>query len=159
MCPKPQSQHAWLQQLVGEWTCQQTITLKPDDTPESCSSKETVRSLGSLWVICEGLAESPEGNVSSIMTLGFDPQQNRYTATFVCSTMTHLWVYENAQFDESANRLVLEADGPSMTGEGMARYRDIIQIESPDRRLLISHMLGDDGKWNQFMRAEYRRAG
>ena len=40
---------------------------------------------------------------------------------------------------------------------GTARYRDIIELIGADRRLLRSCVLGDDGLWTEFMRAEYRR--
>jgi len=54
--------------------------------------------------------------------------------------------------------LTLEAEGPDMAGAGkMAKYRDVIELKTPDHRVLTSHMLGDDGVWHQFMTAHYRR--
>jgi hypothetical protein len=56
--------------------------------------------------------------------------------------------------------LTLDAEAPSMTGDGkMARYRDVITLESGDQRVLTSHVLGDDGQWHRFMTATYRRRG
>ena len=39
----------------------------------------------------------------------------------------------------------------------MAQYRDVIEIKGDDHRVVTSHVLGDDGRWNGFMTAHYRR--
>jgi hypothetical protein len=54
--------------------------------------------------------------------------------------------------------LTLNAEGPSMAGDGkMAKYKDVIEVKSDDHRVLTSHVLGDDGNWQHFMTANYRR--
>jgi hypothetical protein len=54
--------------------------------------------------------------------------------------------------------LTLEAEGPSMSGEGMAKYRDVIEFRNDDERLLRSYVLTENGEWHEFMNATYRRA-
>jgi hypothetical protein len=39
----------------------------------------------------------------------------------------------------------------------MAQYRDVIELKSDDHRVLTSHIRGDDGTWQAFMTAHYRR--
>jgi hypothetical protein len=39
----------------------------------------------------------------------------------------------------------------------LAQYRDVIEFESADHRVLTSVCLGDDGQWHQFMTANYHR--
>ena len=39
----------------------------------------------------------------------------------------------------------------------MVRYQDVIEFKSDDHSALKSRMLGDDGKWYEFMTAHYRR--
>lgn len=39
----------------------------------------------------------------------------------------------------------------------MAKYKDVIELESDDHRVLTSHVLGDDGTWHRFTTAHYRR--
>jgi hypothetical protein len=88
------------------------------------------------------------------MTLGFDAKSGRYVGTFIASMMTHLWTYDGAV---EGDALVLDADGPSFTGEGTGKYRDTIEFSDDDHRTLKSHALGPDGQWHLFMTARYTR--
>mgnify|MGYP001356985924 CR=1 FL=1 len=93
----PQKEHEWLQRLVGEWTMEGECIMGPDQPPSKHKGVEMVRSLGGLWTIGEGQGEGLDGSmVSSVMTLGYDPQKKRYLGTFIASMMTHLWRYEGA---------------------------------------------------------------
>ena len=154
----PQKQHQWLQQLVGEWVSEADATMEPGKPPEKFNGTESVRSLGGLWTLAEGQCEMPGGGTgTTMMTLGYDPQNKRYVGTFIGSMMTHLWVYDGA-LDSAERVLTLAAEGPSMAAEGkMGKYRDVIEFKSDDHRVLTSHMLGDDGTWHEFMTASYRR--
>jgi len=154
---EPQKEHQWLQKLVGEWTYETECHMGPDQ-PSKFTGSEKVRSLGGLWIIAEGEGEMPGGGKANmIMTLGYDPQQKRYVGTWIGSMMTHLWVYDGSM-DATGKILTLAAEGPSFTTEGkMGKYRDVIEIKTDNHRILSSHFLGDDGKWQQFMTAHYRR--
>ncbi len=156
---QPQEEHKWLEQLVGEWTYESEATMEPGKPPMKCSGTESVRSLGGLWVLCEGRGDMPDGGqATAIITLGYDPAKKRYVGTFVGSMMTHLWLYEGT-LDPAGKRLTLDTEGPNWTAPGkMARYQDIIEIKSADDRVLTSRLLGDDGKWHTIMRANYQRS-
>ncbi len=158
MPAEPQAEHRWLQKLVGEWTCEGEATMEPGKPPAKWEGTESVRSLGGLWILAEGQGEMPGcGPATTIMTLGYDPAQERFVGTFIGSMMTHMWHY-NGALDAAEKVLTLDTEGPSMTAEGrMAKFRDVIEIKSDDHRVLTSHMLGDDGQWRQFMTAHYRR--
>lgn len=155
---EPQKEHQWLQKLVGEWTYETEATMAPGKPPEKFTGTESVRSLGGVWVLCEGRCEMPGGGTgTTIMTLGYDPMKKRYLGTFIGSMMTHLWVYEG-ELDAAGRVLTLDTEGPSFTAEGkMTKYKDGIEIKSDDHRVLSSQALGDDGKWHGFMTANYRR--
>ena len=56
---EPQKEHEWLQNLVGEWTYESECSVEPGKPPERFSGSETVRSLGGLWILCEGGARCP----------------------------------------------------------------------------------------------------
>ena len=98
-----------------------------------------------------------QGSMQTLMTLGFDPQRNRYVGTWIGSMMTHLWVYDG-EMDADRRMLTLSAEGPSFAGDGkMNQYRDVIEIKGEGHRTLSSYRLGEDGNWAQFMTATYRR--
>ena len=94
MMTEPQKEHQWLLRLVGEWTYETEAIVQPGKPPEKFAGTESVRSLGSVWVLCEGWGEMPGGGTATtIMTLGYDPVKKRFVGTFIGSMMTNLWVY------------------------------------------------------------------
>ncbi|GAB4115534.1 MAG: DUF1579 domain-containing protein [Acidobacteriota bacterium] len=155
--PQPTREHEWLQQLVGEWTYEMTAAGSPAGSAE-IRGGESVRSIGGLWVMLEGHGSMPDGSPAvTIMTLGYDPEKQSFTGTFIGSMMTYLWTYRGS-LDSSGKVLTLDTEGPSMAGDGkICKYKDIVEIVDADTRLLRSRMLGDDGQWQEFMQATYRR--
>ena len=160
MHAQAQEQHQWLSRLIGEWTYETEAIMTPGEPAMKFSGSEVVRSLGELWVLCEGQGEMPGGEIGhTIMTLGYDPRVGHFVGSFIGSMMTHLWIYEGA-LDATGRVLTLGAEGPSFTEEGkLARYRDVIEIYSADHRRLSSSALRDDGTWYEFMTAHVRRVG
>ncbi|HYV36063.1 MAG TPA: DUF1579 domain-containing protein [Gemmataceae bacterium] len=158
MQAEPQQEHYWLQKLVGEWTFETEANMGPDQPCAKFQGTETVRTLGGVWVLCEGRGEIPGGGATTtIMTLGYDPAKKRFIGTFIGSMMTYLWIYDGA-LDAGGKVLTLDAEGPSFTAEGkMVKYQDIIEFKGEDHRELSSQTLGEDGKWHRFMTATYRR--
>lgn len=156
MNAQPQKEHEWLQQLVGEWTFEHAPCDGQEGPPSTGS--DSVRSIGGLWVLCEGKFEMPgHGTATTIMTLGYDPDKKKFVGTFIGSMMTFLWTYEG-ELDASGKVLKLDAVGPNFMVPGTtAKYQDSIEIKGPNERKLTSHSLGDDGKWVEFMKATYRR--
>jgi hypothetical protein len=158
MHSEPQSEHHWLHKLIGEWSYEHEAAMAPGETPQKFRGRERVRTLGGLWVVCEGEGEMPGGGTANtIMTLGYDPAKGHYVGTWVGSMMNQLWIYRG-ELDPAGKVLTLESEGPSFAGDGtLAKYRDVIEFQSNDHRLFTSHVLGDDGQWRQFMSANYWR--
>ena len=158
MNSEPQKEHQWLQRFVGDWTSEAEMVMAPGESPATSKGTESAKSLGGLWVLAEGEGELPGGGTGTMMlTLGYDPQKKRYIGTWVGSMMTHMWLY-NGALDATGNVLTLDTEGPGMAGDGkMFRYQDVIEFKSDDHRILTSQMLGEDGKWQRFMTAHYRR--
>jgi len=159
MISQSQKEHQWLQKLIGKWTYESDATTEPGKPAEKFTGTESVRSFGDVWVLCEGRGEMPGGGMGlTLMTLGYDPQKKRFVGTFIGSMMTNLWVYDGS-LDAAEKVLTLDSEGPSFTDEGkMAKYKDLIEFKSDDHRVLTSKFLGEDGKWHEFMTANYRRA-
>lgn len=155
---KLQKEHAWLQKLVGEWSVDGECVMGPDQPPMKSRGTETTRTIGGLWTQGTGSGEMPDGGaMTSVITLGYDPQKQRFVGTFIASMMTHLWVYEGT-LDAGGKVLTLDTEGPGMSGDGkMVKYQDVITLVSDDHRILTSRMQGEDGNWIEFMTAHYRR--
>jgi hypothetical protein len=129
----------------------------PDHSPVKSEGSEVVRSFGGLWTVGEGESEMPGGGaMKSTMTLGYDPASRRFVGTFIATCMTHLWVY-NGSLDADEKVLTLDAEGPGFSGEGTSKYQDCIEFLDDNHRVLTSRVLGDDGRWTQFMTAHYYR--
>jgi hypothetical protein len=155
MHAEPQKEHKWLEQLVGEWETEMEGSGGPDQPPVKHTGTESVRSL-TVWVQCEGTVPG-DVSMKTVMTLGYDPAKKKFVGTFIGSMMTNLWVYEGT-LDEAGKKLTLDAEGPSFTEpDKTAKYKDTIEIVSPDHRTLSSQFRADDGTWHHFMTAHYRR--
>jgi hypothetical protein len=159
MKAEPHEEHRWLEKLVGEWTYEGEAPTEPGKPPEKFSGTETVRSLGGLWFVAEGRGPAPGGEEhTTLAALGYDPRKGTYVGTWIGSMMTHMWVYERGDVDATQQVLTLEAEGPSMSGDGKtARYRDVIEFNGDDERTLTGNVLGDDGTWQPMMSMTYRR--
>ena len=155
---EPQQEHAWFRQLVGEWTFEAEAFMKPGDPPMKSTGRESVRSIGGIWVVGEGKGVMPgAGEATMILTLGYEPRTGRYQGTWIGSMMTQLWVYDG-ELDASGKVLTLNTRGPHMSDpDRQANYRETIEIKSRDHRTFSSAMQGDDGEWITLMTAHYRR--
>lgn len=156
--PVPQKEHQWLQKLVGEWTYEFEATPEPGKPPQKMTGTQSARSLGGLWVIAEARADESEGDHDSmIVTLGYDPDKKRFVGTWIGSMMASLWIYDG-ELDPSGKVLRLDSEGASMSGDGTtSEYQDALEFMSDDRYVMRSSVLGQDGKWTQFMTMEFRR--
>lgn len=154
-----QREHQWLAQLVGNWTFEHESACAPDQPKQKFKGSESGRMLGDLWIVLEGRGEMPGGGEGRmLMTVGYDPQRQKFIGTWVGSMMTCMFVYEGT-LDDAGKRLTLNTRGPSWDDPAKERaYRDTIEIKDESTRFLISSMQADNGTWTEFMRAEYRRA-
>lgn len=154
----PQKEHEWLNKLLGDWTYEMDCSMGTDQAPSKTTGFESVRSIGGLWVVAEGEIKSPDAEPAlTMMTLGYDPNLKRYVGTWVGSMMTHMWIY-NGELDASGKVLTLNSEGPDFYTPGKtAKYQDIIELKSDDKRTLSSQVLDANGKWQWFMTAHYQR--
>ena len=162
--PQPTKEHAWLKRFVGEWTHSCEMQCAPDQPPVKLTGTERARAVGDIWVVAEGEGRMPMGGTAyTCLTLGYDPAKGRIVATWYGSMMTHLWVYERGAIDFAANRLTLEASGPSFCADGKmeegktANYREVIEFQSDDARTFTSSVQGPDGSWTPMMQLHYKR--
>lgn len=150
-------QQQWLRRFVGEWSVSGTGDCGQDQPPMTYSGRETVRMIGEHWIHCESHATlgDNKGEMTSVLTLGYDPARERFVGSWFGSPMAFMFIYEGVLRD---NVLPLDTKGPSMVKPGeLARYQDVLEMHEGDRRVLWSQMQLDDGTWQKIMRAEYVR--
>src|SRR4051812_41313590 len=136
MHAEPQKEHQWLQKFVGEWTTEAEAIMEPGKPPMKFAGTDSVRTLGGLWVVCEGRSEMPGGGTgNTILTLGYDPVRKRFVGTFVGSMMTHQWVYDG-ELDAADKVLTLDTEGPSFTDpKKLVKYKDVMEFKADDHRV------------------------
>jgi hypothetical protein len=154
--PTPGPQHEWLQQLVGEWESKGEM-IAPDQPTVTTEGAETVRAIGGFWIQAENRGDFMGTPFTGLLTLGYNNEQQQYVGTWIDSVNDYLWTYEGS-VDESGKILTLETEGPCHMGPAeTARFREVIEIKSPDHKVFTSSMQGEDGSWTTFMRIDYRR--
>lgn len=153
----PVEQHAWLQRWVGQWTYESECVAEPGKEPMTFKGTEIIRPVGGLWIIAEGSGEMPGGggDMTTVLTIGYDPKESRFVGSWVGSMMGHLWTYTGWL---EGNELTLEAEGASFENpEQTTKYRDITKLVSDDERRFRSQMLDSTGQWQQMVSIVYRR--
>lgn len=154
---KPADQHLWLRQMIGDWTLEGRAI--PDDPQWRSTGTETVAAFGEAWIVMDCAYRQGDGPdaARSRITLGFDPDRNRFVGDFISSHMPSLWPYEG-ELDPDGKTLRLSSRGMRMDGQpGTSDYEDVIHIVSPDERTLTGRVQGDDGQWTDFMVTTFRR--
>lgn len=155
--PKPQKEHQWLEQLAGDWTAVIEASMGPDQPPMKCEGTQSAKMVGGRWLIADGEGEMMGQQMTSVLTLGYNPAKKKYVGTFISSCANDLWTYEGTVSDDG-KKLMLETEGPNMMSPGeTSKYRETIEITDKDRYVFTSAMEGPDGKWTTFMTAKYDR--
>lgn len=153
----PEPEHKWLEQFAGEWTTQTEALMGPDQPPVKSDGTMSSRMIGGIWVTNEMKSEFMGIPTTGLQTIGYDPKKQKYVGTWVDSMMNHMWQYEGS-VDSSGKKLTLDTEGPSFSEKGKTTmYRDAYEFISKDEILATSSMLGDNGKWVQFMSGTIKR--
>ncbi|MBL8060866.1 MAG: DUF1579 domain-containing protein [Chthonomonas sp.] len=156
---KPEKEHAWLQQLVGEWNVSTEMTM-PDGSAATGTGHESVKSLNGLWAYVEGEGNMPDGGKMRYFSgIGFDVTFKKYTGFWIADVSSHMWKYD-CELSADGKRLTMNCVGPNMMGgEGeTANYRDVIEIIDANTRTLTASGEFANGEWVQFMKSTLTRA-
>lgn len=131
----------------------------PDGSVLTSSGSETVRGLGSLWIVGEMAATLPGSDeaMSCVLLLGFDSAEGVFVGSWAGSPLSHLFVYRGS-LDYASDTLSLDCTGPSIHDTSKsAAYQDVIQLVGDTTRIHRSRMKHDDGSWHTFMEATYTK--
>jgi hypothetical protein len=92
---------------------------------------------------------------ASVLTLGYDPQKQKYIGSWVDSMTSHMWKYEGT-VNAAGNILTLDTEMPCGPGK-VSKFKEVTEFKSADHRLFTSTMQGEDGEWRVAVRVNYRR--
>lgn len=153
--PKPQKEHEWLKQLVGDWDAVTEIK-PPGQEPIKVKGEEHSRMIGGFWYVAENKGDMLGTPYTGIMTLGFDPRTKKYVGTWVDSMGDYLWQYSGLV---EGNKLTLEAQGPCpLKPPGtMVNFRETLEVKDKDHKVFTSSIQEDDGSWTQMLTINYTR--
>ncbi len=155
--PTPQKEHEWLKQFVGNWDSEAEGVMAPGQPPVKCNGTMSTRMLGGFWMVSDVKGDMMGMPIEAIHTVGYDAKAKKYVGSWVDSMMNHMWKYQGT-VDATGKILTLEAEGPNMSQpDKTSKYRDVYEFKSKDHFTMSSEMLGDDGKWLQFMKSEVKR--
>ncbi|GAB5405900.1 MAG: DUF1579 domain-containing protein [Aureliella sp.] len=149
-------QHKWLRKFVGEWEVVSEAGAGEGQPPMKTTSTMKSTMLGNLWIVNKTETKAGGVTVNAIQTIGYDPKTKKYIGTWVDSMMNHLWHYKGT-VDSTGMKITLAAEGPSMSGEGTAKYRDAYEFTSDDTFTSTSSVLTADGKWVTFITGSGKR--
>ena len=154
--PEPVKEHKWLEQLTGEWESEVEAFI-PGGPSMKGKSTETGKMMGGFWLVSNGAGEMMGMKVSTMLTLGYDPDKKKYVGTWVDSMTSMLWRYEGT-VDDSGKKLTLDTEGPCMMkGNQITKFKEVMEIIDKDNKVFTSSMMGDDGKWVPIMKVTSKR--
>jgi hypothetical protein len=154
--PKPQKEHQWLQQLAGQWDYDAEMIMEPGQPPMKATGTETGRIIGGFWAVTENRGDFMGTPFTGIMTLGYDPDKQKYTGTWVDSMSSYLWKYQGT-LDSSGRKLTLDTEGPCpQEGGKIIKFKEVIELKAPDQKVFTSSR-EKDGKWVQMMKITSRK--
>lgn len=156
---KPQREHEWLQQLVGEWNVTSEMMM-PDGSKATGTGHESCKSLNGLWAYTEGKGTMPDGGqMNYYFGIGYDVTFNKYAGFWIADVSSHLWKYDG-EMSADGKKLTLSCVGPNMMGGDSltANFRDVIEIIDANTRTLTAYGEDSEGNWIEFMKATLTRA-
>jgi hypothetical protein len=155
--PKPTQEHAWLQQLSGEWTAETEAVMEPGKPAVKSTGTESIKSLGEFWSIAEIKGQMMAQPFTGNMVLGYNADNKKYVATWVDSMTSKMWNYEGS-IDPSGKVLTLETEGVCPMHPGKTtKFKETLEIKDKDHKVYSSSMLGEDGKWVTMMTSHAHR--
>ena len=155
--PAATKEHEWLHQLAGRWEADVEVSAEPGKPPLKLKSTEDTRRIGGFWILSASEALPPGMPFARALTLGYDPLKKKYVGTWVDSNSTHIGTYEGS-LDAAGTTLTLEGEMPSpFDPSSSVRVREVIELKSPDQKVVTTSLQGEDGNWFTLVTVNARR--
>jgi Protein of unknown function (DUF1579) len=148
----------WLKQLVGAWTYHFATTSDSEYPGFTITGTETVWPVGEVFVAMEAKGVGSDGKPShSLISLGFDPDKQRFSGAHAGSAVPALFVYDG-ELAEDGVALHLQTSGAPMTdGNVVDEYRDTLRILDANNREQVFQVRDASGAWKEFARTRFTR--
>lgn len=155
--PGPTAEHEWLQRLTGQWETEVEVMAEPGKPPLKVEATETTRRIGQLWVLTHAEAKPSAMPFARALTLGYDPAKKKYVGTWVDSNSTYIGKSEGT-LDAAGTTLTLEGEIPHpYDNVRLIKVREVIELKSPDHKVVTTSLQGDDGNWLTLVTVNARR--
>jgi hypothetical protein len=157
MLPTPEKEHAWLQQLVGEWNTEVEMIPEPGQPAITSKGTESVRAIGPFWIQAESTMNVMDLKIIGLLTVGYDADGKKYVGTWIDSVSGYHWKYDG-QVDKEGKKLTLNTEGPCPYAPGKnSKFKEVIEIKSKNEKVFTSSVQGDDGKWTTMLTITAKR--
>ena len=154
--PGPVKEHELLQKFVGEWESEGEAFMAPGQPPTRLQGMESSRMVGGFWFVAQIKSVVPGFPYEQVFAMGYDPAKQEYIGTVIDSMTSHIWQLQGA-FDATGKILTWETEGPVPSPETPSKFREVIELKSPDHKVFTSSIRGADGSWNTMMTINIRR--
>lgn len=154
--PKPQKQHEWLKQLVGEWDADVQMYIEEGKPPQVSKGTESGRMIGDFWAVMENKGDFQGKQFVGIFTVGYDPEAKKFVGSWVDNCSNYMWQYKG-DVDSQGKILTFETEGPCPAEGGkIVKFRETIELKNPEHKVLTS-MREKDGKWVKSVVVNYKK--
>ena len=154
--PLPLKEHELLEKFVGEWESEGEAFMAPGQPPTKLKGVESSRMIGGFWFVAQIKSTLPDFPYEQILTIGYDPAKGKYIGTLIDSMTSHVWQFEGI-FDATGNILTWQTEGPVPSPKTPSKFREVMELKSPNHKVFTSSILGPDGSWNTLMTINIRR--
>lgn len=152
---QPQPEHELLKRLAGEWRFEKR-SAEADGAPAESLGTGTVSAelVGDFFVVGRWSGNVYGADYVASQTLGYDIAQQKYTGSWIDSTMSYRWELSGT-VDSASQELTIMASGPGPAG-GTCNFRERYQLDSPDSITIVGEMQ-QDNEWVKFMTTHLTR--
>jgi hypothetical protein len=154
--PGPVKEHELLQKFAGEWESDGEAFMAPGQPPTRLKGMESSRMVGGFWFVAQIKSVVPGFPYEQVFVMGYDPVQKKHIGTVVDSMTSHIWQLRGG-FDTTGKILTWETEGPVPSPEAPSKFREVIELKSPDHKVFTSSIRGADGLWNIVVTINIRR--
>jgi hypothetical protein len=155
MAITPNEEHAWLAEMVGEWTYEQTSWMDPSKEPEVAQGKSTKTMVLGGRYLRETFSSSMMGMpFQGEGTNGFNNLDQKYYFSWIDNMGTGIM---SGSGERKGNVLTVMSTSPSMTGEGYDTTKSVTEVMSKDKHMLTMYMVDKDGNETKWMEIVFTR--